>query len=132
MKIVNGILDGEFATIVFKNVGPYSKRKIKEFANADADVFFTSEAEVCERNGVDLTNAEVIFQDDATVLIVDGKKYISKPEKGEKYDAEKGLLVCLMKCAGLTTSDFLGLMKNAKVNKKTVKCDKKKLKKRVK
>lgn len=78
---------------------------------------------------VNLNEIEVIFQDDATVLKANGKVYVSRPEKGEKYDREKGLLVCLMKSLGLTTSKFLSLIENAKVCGKTVKNHKKNNKK---
>ena len=38
----------------------------------------------------------VIFNDPTTILIVNGKKYISKAHD-EEFDEEKGLLMCLAK-----------------------------------
>ena len=146
MKVYDGFIDekNETATVVFNNVGLLSQKKLLDAVKFNKELFFTNSIfdsfddksifgckNKC-KSEVDLTNAKVIFQDNTTILIVDDKKYFAKPEKGEKFDAEKGLLVCLMKCAGLSTSDFLDLMKNAKKCGKAVKCDKVKLKKKVK
>lgn len=65
---------------------------------------------------------KVYFQNKRTVLKIGEDVFMSTPEKGEKYDPEKGLLICLMKAMGMTTSDFLKLYKRAKdVSKKTKK-----------
>lgn len=139
MKVKSAIinLEDQTATVSFEKFGLISRDKVADAIKNDKDLYFSTTSYLSrllreEKSGVDLTDAKVIFQDDTTILIVNGKKYFAKTEKGEKFDAEKGLLVCLMKCAGLTTTDFLDLMKNAKMNKKTVKCDKVKSKKRVK
>lgn len=67
-------------------------------------------------------NGKVYFQNKRTVLKIGEDVFMSTPEKGEKYDPEKGLLICLMKAMGMTTSDFLKLYKRAKdVSKKTKK-----------
>mgnify|MGYP003291453905 CR=1 FL=1 len=76
-----------------------------------------------------LEKAKVIFQDKNTVLRVGNEVYVAKPEKGEKFDKEKGLLVCLIKALGVTTSDFLELMqsgidKNSRKKPTAVKNDK--------
>lgn len=76
-------------------------------------------------------HAKVIYQDDVTVLKTNGKVYTSKPEKGDKFDPEKGLLVCLVKALGLTTSDVLDLYgravtKKSKRKANIIKQDKKK------
>lgn len=142
MKVKSAIinLEGQTATVSFGEFGKFSRSKIIDAMQNGRDLYFSTSMDLAslpkpkkeEKSYVDLTDAKVIFQDDTTILIVNGEKYFAKTEKGEKFDAEKGLLVCLMKCAGLTTTDFLDLMKNAKMNKKTVKCDKVKSKKRVK
>lgn len=65
---------------------------------------------------------KVYFQSKRTVLKIGEDVFMSTPEKGEKYDPEKGLLICLMKAMGMTTSDFLKLYERAKdVSKKTKK-----------
>lgn len=65
---------------------------------------------------------KVYFQNKRTVLKIGEDVFMSTPEKGEKYDPEKGLLICLMKAMGMTTSDFLKLYERAKdVSKKTKK-----------
>ena len=74
---------------------------------------------------------KVIFQDNTTILIDNfGDKYIAKPEKGEKFDEEKGLLVCLAKFNGISTTQILSLLdsairKTSKNEKKATSKDKK-------
>ena len=70
---------------------------------------------------------KVIYQDTTTVLKVKDEVFIAKPEKGEKFDPEKGLLICILKAVGITTSDFLRLKDTAKFygkQPKAIKCDK--------
>ena len=69
------------------------------------------------RKNPKLDDTKVIYQDDVTVLKTNGKVYTAKPEKGEKFDKEKGLLICLVKALGLTTSDVLKLVDKAEVKK---------------
>lgn len=57
---------------------------------------------------------EVIFQDKNTILKIGNETYIAKPEKGEVFDKEKGILVCLVKALGLTTTDVIKLLNNSK------------------
>ena len=45
----------------------------------------------------------VIFNDPATILFVNGNKYVSKAYK-EKFDKEKGLLMCFAKAFGISHS----------------------------
>lgn len=54
----------------------------------------------------------VLFSPPATILWVDGKKYVSKAH-GEEFDEEKGLLMCLAKANGITHLDLKRLLKNA-------------------
>lgn len=44
---------------------------------------------------------KIIFNNPATILFVNGKKYISKAHD-EEFDKEKGLLMCLAKANGVT------------------------------
>lgn len=60
---------------------------------------------------------EVIFNDPATILFVDGKKYIAKAHD-EEFDCEKGVLVCLMKSFGISHLDLKRMIKSAKVQSK--------------
>ena len=55
---------------------------------------------------------KVIFNDPATILFVDDKKFVSKAHK-EKFDPEKGLLMCLGKANGISHLELIRLMKNA-------------------
>lgn len=59
---------------------------------------------------------KVIFNKPATILFVDGKKYVSKAHN-EEFDEEKGLLMCLAKANGITHLDLKKLIKNAKRGK---------------
>ena len=68
---------------------------------------------------------QVYVNGDVTTLKVDGKVYHSRPEKGEKFDLEKGILVCLAKSCGWSTTEILKLKETAKVQRK---CEKKKKK----
>lgn len=61
---------------------------------------------------------KVIFSEPATILFVDGKKYISKAHN-EKFDPEKGLLMCLAKSNGITHLQLKNMLKNATNQKDT-------------
>lgn len=73
---------------------------------------------------------KVIFENNHTIIVDNfGNRYISRPEQGEKFDEEKGLLVALAKYDGHSTSEILELLKgavrkNAKQRKKTSKKNK--------
>lgn len=54
----------------------------------------------------------VIFNDPTTILIANGKKYISKAHD-EAFDEEKGLLMCLAKASGYTHANLKTLLKGA-------------------
>lgn len=58
---------------------------------------------------------KLIFRDNATILIKDGKRYVAKCEAGDTYDREKGLLVCLAKANGITFNDIQEMLNNAEV-----------------
>lgn len=61
---------------------------------------------------------KVIFRDNATILIKDGKKYVARCCDGDTYDREKGLLVCLAKANGITFDDLQEMLKSAEVQDK--------------
>lgn len=65
-------------------------------------------------------NVKVIYNDPATILFVDGEKYISKAHD-EKFDKEKGLLMCLAKAQGISHLDLKKMIDSAKVETKVVK-----------
>lgn len=60
---------------------------------------------------------KVIFNAPATILFVDGKKYVSKAHD-EPFDKEKGLLMCLAKANGISHLDLQRMIKNATVQEK--------------
>lgn len=57
---------------------------------------------------------EVIFNEPATILYKDGKKYVSKCDKEDKFSEELGLALCLLKSFGVSCSDFEKLLNSAK------------------
>lgn len=60
---------------------------------------------------------KIIFNNPATILFVNGKKYVAKAHD-EEFDCEKGVLVCLMKSFGISHLDLKRMIKNAKVQSK--------------
>lgn len=61
--------------------------------------------------------ARIFYNNQDTVLKIGDETFVAQTEKGEKFDPEKGLLVCLVKALGLTTSDVLDLYGRAEVKK---------------
>lgn len=61
---------------------------------------------------------EVIVNGNTTILKFDKKeKYISKTCEEDTFDIEKGILMCIAKKAGYTSSDLRRFVKNAKYQK---------------
>lgn len=65
----------------------------------------------------------VVFNDPATILWVNGKKYVSKAHN-EEFDEEKGLLMCLAKANGISHLKLKKLLKSAEVQTKKEKKEK--------
>lgn len=55
---------------------------------------------------------KVIFNNPATILFIDGKKYVSKAHD-EEFDEEKGLLMCLAKAQGISHLELKRMIKGA-------------------
>lgn len=64
----------------------------------------------------EIPDTKVIFNGKATVLIKDGKKYVSKCKDGDTYDKEKGLLLCLAQANGISYKDLQEMIAGAKDN----------------
>lgn len=56
---------------------------------------------------------KVIFNPPATILYMNGKKYVSKAHE-EDFDEEKGLLMCIAKANGISHLELKRMIKNAK------------------
>ncbi len=72
----------------------------------------------CESSSLELESKyadRIIFRDYATILIKDGKRYVTKCEAGDTYDREKGLLVALAKANGYNFNDIQEMLKNAEI-----------------
>lgn len=54
----------------------------------------------------------VIFNNPATILYMNGKRFISKAHE-EQFDEEKGLLMCLAKANGVSHLELKRMIKNA-------------------
>ena len=62
-----------------------------------------------------ISEPKLIFRDNATILIKDGKKYVAKCEVGDTYDREKGLLVALAKANGYNFKEIQKMIANAEI-----------------
>ena len=65
-------------------------------------------------NMASMNRVEVFYQGVDTVVkdLASGEVYISRPEKGEKYDREKGLMMSLLKYLGITATQFNTIYEN--------------------
>jgi hypothetical protein len=75
----------------------------------------------------DVKEMSLFYIDNKTMLTVGENVYTAEPEKGEKFDAEKGFLICFAKAMGFSTTDILRIMNTARYYKskpKAIKCDK--------
>ena len=63
-------------------------------------------------------NVKLLFNGNATILFKDGKKYVTKCDKDDIYDREKGLLTVLAKANGYTYNDIQEMLKNATIKGK--------------
>ena len=101
---------------------------MKRIASFDMPIFVPTVRSV--RPAVRMID-KVIFEKDHCIIVdTNGERFISRPEKGEKFDKEKGLLVALAKYCGFTTTKIHKLLegaieKNGKKSTKSCHCDKK-------
>lgn len=65
-----------------------------------------------------IDKGKLIFRDNATILIKNGKKYVAKCEAGDTYDREKGLLVALAKANGYNFKEIQEMIANATIQGK--------------
>lgn len=85
----------------------------------DRDVYALRNKSKREQVAPVMQNHQVFVNGNVTTLKIGDKVYTSKPEKGEKFDLEKGILVCLAKANGYSTSDVIYLTKTAKMQSKS-------------
>lgn len=78
---------------------------------------FAESKDIINKGEKKVNNYKFIFNDPATILFVNGKKYVAKAHD-EEFDCEKGVLVCLMKSFGISHLDLKRMIKNAKVQSK--------------
>lgn len=66
-------------------------------------------------------NEQVIFKGNKTTLKTEnGKEIISKCSENDKFDKEKGVLMCIAKKAGYEYKDIKNLVENSKTEKETI------------
>lgn len=64
---------------------------------------------------------KITFKGNKTILKTkSGKKIISKCSKNDKFDKEKGVLMCIAKKAGYEYQDIKNLVENSKTEKETI------------
>ncbi len=68
---------------------------------------------VCEKWCEETSENKLIFKGNKTILIKDGKEYVSKCADGDVYDKEKGLLLCLAKANGVSYDDLQKMIDGA-------------------
>ena len=78
---------------------------------------FAESKDMINKGEKKVNNYKFIFNDPATILFVNGKKYIAKAHD-EEFDCEIGVLVCLMKSFGISHLDLKRMIKGAKVQSK--------------
>ena len=129
--IVIGVIDSGYAVLsilpfpIFLII--YGIYYLKEYRKCDNEIEvslkfcllndFIEESEVeypCEYISSQIVKGllqknKVIFNPPATILIKDGKKYVSIA-KDEPYDKEKGLALCLLKSKGVSYSELRKMM----------------------
>ena len=85
-----------------------------------ARAFFTEEHifpffadDICDEDESVIDIVGIWQSGDRTALkLSNGETYRARPEAGDKYDPEKGVMMCLLKACGISSSDFLEVMKN--------------------
>lgn len=106
----------------------FEERKVEEIEFSVVDNQLNEIAKVCEKlkqgwreclspfacKTPIMCDMEVIFNEPATILYRNGKKYVSKCDKEDKFSEELGLALCLLKSFGVSYSDFEKLLKGAK------------------
>lgn len=63
---------------------------------------------------------EVIFKGNKTILKTEKGEIVSKCNKNDKFDKEKGVLMCIAKKAGYEYQDIKNLVENSKTEKETI------------
>lgn len=125
-----GVLDT--TVVVFDEVSKMTRDKIEKAFFTDEKVFLLTEEDVKMFSNAKPINPKMIAvtqKGDTITLRSAGQKYTAKPEKGETFDAEKGVMICLLKMLGVSTTDILNVTEKLKIAKddgKVIKCDKKK------
>lgn len=123
--------DPYITTVTFSGSPSYADegrdiaRRFDDFVGSNQDIYID-----CWTKKSPVEINRVVFEGKTTVLMTDKGKFIATCEKGDKFDREKGLLVCLAKANGYSTSDILELLENA--NEKATKAEREKAKRRKK
>ena len=126
IKSKNCLLDT--VGVVFSEVSNASKRRIEESLFEDKRVFLMTEEDFRDAvrgvSPVKAVNPDRIAcsQKGKTITLRSGgKKYSATPEKGEAFDAEKGVLICLLKMLGVSVTDILKITEKMKIVDKKAK-----------
>lgn len=122
----NRLIDDECELITIKHDGlntlvlirtPLEEKFIEKLKNKGDKKMIQEEFDINYMGKFPRKEYKIIFNDPATILFVNGKKYVAKAHD-EEFDCEKGALVCLMKSFGISHLDLKRMIKNAKVQSK--------------
>lgn len=112
---------GEKGTVIYakhnllvefdKNIGGHSGQGVIEGVSGKSGHcwWFTNDEVELIKEAPD----KLIFKGNETILIKDGKEYVSKCQDGDAYDKEKGLLLCLAKANGVNYADLQKMIDGA-------------------
>lgn len=120
--------------IVASEVDSVAKKKLARAFFTEEHLFPFFEHEVTDSMPEELDIVGLWQSKDRTALkLSDGRVYRAKPEAGDRYDPEKGVMMCLLKACGISSTDLINIMnsverveqKESLINKSKIKNNKK-------
>lgn len=106
-------LPGNEVEIVASCVDAEAKRKLARAFFTEEPLFPMFAEEVCDCLTEELDIVGLWQSKDRTALkLADGRVFRARPEAGDKYDPEKGVMMCLLKACGISSSDFIKIMES--------------------
>jgi hypothetical protein len=109
-------LPNGYVEIVASEVDSEAKKKLARSYFTEEALFPMFPDEVCNDSELEIVG---IWQSgNRTALkLADGTTYRARPEAGDKFDPEKGVMMCLLKACGISSTDFLEVLKRVEVVK---------------
>lgn len=109
-------LTNGYVEIVASEVDAVAKKKLAKSYFTEEALFPMFADEICNENELEIVG---IWQsgNKTALKLSDGTTYRARPEDGDKFDPEKGVMMCLLKACGISSTDFLEIMKKVEVVK---------------